>query len=68
MPTLMLDGIASDDANGQAQRTAILHTDAGVMLAKEGDEIAGYRVGKVSADAVELTRISDGSILRLGLR
>jgi hypothetical protein len=68
MPTLMLDGIASDDANGQAQRTAILHTDAGVMLAKEGDEIAGYRVGKVSADAVELTRISDGSILRFGLR
>jgi hypothetical protein len=68
VPTLMLDGIASDNMNGQEQRTAIIHTDSGVVLAKEGDELAGYRVGKISADAVELTRTSDGSILRLGLR
>ena len=68
VPTLTLDGIASDSTNGQEQRTAIIHTDAGVVLAKEGDELAGYHVGKISADAVELTRTSDGSILRLGLR
>jgi hypothetical protein len=68
VPTLTLDGVASDSTNGQEQRTAIIHTDAGVVLVKEGDELAGYRVGKIAADAVELTRVSDGSILRLGLR
>lgn len=63
-PRLTLDGIAAD----ADQRTAILHADAGVVLAKEGDEVAGYRVAKIAADAVELTKIDDGSTLRLGLR
>jgi hypothetical protein len=67
-PTITLDGIAADTAGGQEQRTAILHTDAGVVLAKEGDEVAGYRVGKIAADAVELVKTGDGSTLRLGLR
>ena len=66
-PTITLDGVASDTLNGQDQRTAILHTDAGMVLAKEGDQVSGYRVEKISADAVELTK-SDGSKLRLGLR
>jgi hypothetical protein len=67
-PTITLDGVAGDTVGGQEQRTAILHTEAGVVLAKEGDEVAGYRVAKIAADAVELTKISDGSILRVGLR
>ena len=67
-PTITLDGVAADTVGGQAQRTAILHTDAGVVLAKEGDEVAGYRVGKIAADAVELVKTADGSTLRLGLR
>ena len=67
-PMITLDGIAADNAGGQQQRTAILHTDAGVSLAKEGDIVAGYRVDKIAADAVELTRLADGATLRLGLR
>lgn len=67
-PTITLDGIAADSVGGQDQRTAILHTDGGVVLAREGDEVAGYRVGKIAADAVELVKSADGSTLRLGLR
>jgi len=67
-PRIALDGIAADTVGEQNQRTAILNTDGGVVLAKEGDQVAGYRVGKISADAVELVKIDDGSVLRLGLR
>jgi hypothetical protein len=67
-PRITLDGIAADMIGGQEQRTAILNTDAGVVLAKEGDQVAGYRVEKIAADAVELVKIDDGSVLRVGLR
>ena len=67
-PRIVLDGVAADTVNGEQQRTAVLNTDAGVVLAKEGDQVAGYRVEKIAADAVELTKISDGTTLRLGLR
>ena len=67
-PRITLDGIAADQVANQNQRTAILNTDAGIVLAKEGDQVAGYRVEKIAADAVELVKIDDGSVLRLGLR
>ena len=67
-PRITLDGVAADTMDAQPQRTAILNTNAGVILAKEGDEVAGYRVQKIAADAVELVKIDDGSVLRLGLR
>jgi hypothetical protein len=67
-PRVTLDGVAADTMDAQSQRTAILHTDTGVVLAKEGDEVVGYRVQKIAADAVELVKIDDGSVLRLGLR
>jgi hypothetical protein len=67
-PRITLDGIAADNVVGAEQRTAVLHTDAGIVLAKEGDEVAGYRISKIAADAVELVKIDDGSVLRLGLR
>jgi hypothetical protein len=67
-PVITLDGVAADTVAGANERTAILHTDAGVVLAKEGDQVAGYRVEKIAADAVELVKIDDGSVLRLGLR
>src|SRR5262245_772185 len=67
-PRITLDGVAADTMDAQPQRTAILNTNAGVVLAKEGDEVAGYRVQKIAADAVELVKIDDGSVLRLGLR
>ena len=40
----------------------ISNTDAGVVLAKEGDQVGGYRVEKIAADAVELVKIDDGSV------
>lgn len=67
-PRITLDGVAADTMEAQSQRTAILRTDAGVVLAKEGDEVVGYRVQKIAADAVELVKIDDGSVLRLALR
>jgi len=67
-PRITLDGVAAETMDSQSQRTAILHTDTGVVLAKEGDQVVGYRVQKIAADAVELVKIDDGSVLRLGLR
>jgi hypothetical protein len=68
-PSITLDGIATDVVDGQAQRTAILKTEAGVVLVREGEEVAGqFRVGKIASDAIELVKISDGSVLRLALR
>jgi hypothetical protein len=67
-PRITLDGVAADVVGGENQRTAVLNTDSGVVLAKEGDQVAGYRVEKIAADAVELVKIDDGSVLRLGLR
>lgn len=67
-PRITLDGVAADTMDSEAQRTAILNTDTGVVLAKEGDQVAGYRIQKIAADAVELVKIDDGSVLRLRLR
>jgi hypothetical protein len=68
-PRITLDGIATDVVDGREQRTAMLKTDAGIVLVREGEEVAGqFRVGKIATDAVELVKISDGSVLRLALR
>jgi len=68
-PRVSLDGIATDVVDGQAQRTAILNTDAGIVLAKEGEQVAGqFQVAKIATDAVELVNLSDGSTLRIVLR
>jgi hypothetical protein len=68
-PRLTLDGIASDMVGDQPQRTAILNTPAGIVLAREGDQVMGqFRVAKIAVDSVELVNIGDGSSLRLALR
>ena len=68
-PRITLDGIATDMVGDQPQRTAILNTDAGIVLAREGDQVAvQFRVAKIATDAVELVKISDGSVLRIALR
>lgn len=65
---ITLSGIATDTVNGREQRTAILSTPSGVLLVREGDEVAGqYRVGSINAEAVELIRLDDGGILKLSL-
>ena len=64
-PPFKLIGIAEDSGT----RTAILSSPAQLLMVKEGDVVASkYRVAGISADAVELTDSSDGSVLRLALR
>jgi hypothetical protein len=68
-PPLSLAGVASDPDGARTVRTAILSSPAGVLLVHEGDEVLGqYRVGTIGEDAVELTRLSDGTALRITLK
>jgi hypothetical protein len=68
-PLPVLAGMATDIVDGAEQRTAILSLSGAVVLAREGDELAGrYRVNRVEAEAVELVRLDDGSLVRIGLK
>lgn len=70
-PTLRVNlaGIAEDAAGGTTVRTAVISTPDDVLLVREGDTIAGqYRVTTITANSVELTRVSDGWVVRLSLR
>jgi len=60
-PTIKLRGIASDMVDGAMQRTAIVTTDAGLMLVREGEAAGTYRVTKIEDESVELTG-PDGSL------
>ena len=60
-PTITLRGIASDVVDGAIQRTAIVTTDAGLMLVREGETAGTYRVTKIEDESVELTG-PDGSL------
>ena len=68
-PPVSLAGVASDPDGQRTVRTAILSSPAGVLLVHEGDEVLGqYRVGAIGEDSVELTRLSDGTALRITLK
>jgi len=64
-PNIRLRGIATDTVDGAPQRTAIMTTDAGLLLVREGESAGVYRVTKIEDEAVELTG-ADGT-LRLSL-
>jgi hypothetical protein len=64
-PNIQLRGIATDTVDGALQRTAIMTTDAGLLLVREGESAGAYRVSKIEDEAVELTG-PDG-LLRLTL-
>ena len=66
-PPVSLAGIAEDQVEQRAERTAILSSPEGVLLVREGEDVLGqYRVAKIESDAVELVRHADGTTLRLG--
>ncbi|MSO46314.1 MAG: hypothetical protein EXQ59_06060 [Acidobacteria bacterium] len=66
---ISLSGVASDSEGERTVRTAILSSPGGVLLVKEGEEVLGqYRVGAIGEDSVELTRLSDGTALRITLK
>jgi hypothetical protein len=67
-PTVTLAGVAEDRLQQGIERTAILSTQAGVLLVRVGDEVLGqYRVSIVEEEAVVLVSLADGSTLRLSL-
>jgi hypothetical protein len=63
-PPITLTGIATDIVDGIAQRTVMLSTASGLVFAKEGDAVAGYRVASISAESVELVA-PDGTSLTI---
>jgi hypothetical protein len=68
-PVLKLAGIAEDDGPEGPLRTAIISGEGQLYLVKEGDQVTPrYRVGKISADVVELIDTGDNSVRRLALR
>jgi hypothetical protein len=69
-PAIELIGIANNESPKGVVRTAIISALSGeLFLMKEGETmVARYRVGTISADAVELTDLLSGSVRRLALR
>jgi hypothetical protein len=66
---LKLEGLAEDHGDQGAVRTAIISGFGDIFLVKEGENVTlRYRVAKISADAVELTDLTDNTPLRLALR
>jgi hypothetical protein len=67
-PSVRLSGIAEERSGERVERTAVLSSPSGVLLVREGDDVLGqYRVERIEADAVELSRTDDGSRLRLSM-
>jgi len=67
-PPVSLTAIAVDLVNDVPQRTAILNTPQGIVIAKEGDVVGDYRVRTIDDDGVELVSTSDESVRRLSVR
>ena len=69
-PAIELMGVAASESPAGVVRTAIISAlDGELFLVKEGETVASrYRVGAVSADAVELNDLLTGSVRRLTLR
>jgi hypothetical protein len=66
---ILLSGVAEEKAGEDIVRTAIISTPTDVYLVKIGETIQNtYKVTNITADAVELVRIEDGSTVTLVLR
>ena len=65
-PFIVLSGIATDVIDGTTERTAVLTTPSGVVLAGVGDMVGtDYRVRAIQDDGVDLESTSDGAIRQL---
>jgi len=66
---LKLSGIAEDATPSGIVRTAIISSDGQLYLVKEGENVTRrFRVARISSDVVELSDLSDGTVLRLALK
>ena len=67
-PAVSLSGVAEDRSGDRTERTAILTSPAGLLFAREGEEILGYyRVVRIESEAVELAAVGTGVTRRLTL-
>ncbi len=62
---LRLAGIATDVVSGAPERTAIFTGPSGVVFAKRGDEVDGFRVTDVTDRDVSLVSLDDDHVERL---
>lgn len=69
-PLLKLSGIAEDvTPESDVDRTAFISAAGQLFMVKEGQELmARYRVQKITADAVELTDLTDNSTQRVVMK
>jgi hypothetical protein len=66
---LRLSGIAEDVTPDGVVRTAIISGFGQLFVVKEGERVTDrYRIAKISAEAVELSDLTEGAVLRLALR
>lgn len=66
---LKLVGIAEDVGDAGPVRTAIVSGFGELFLVKEGEAVTlGYRVSKISPEAVELTDVTGNTTIRLALK
>lgn len=64
-----LSGIAEDLTADGTVRTAVISTSGQLFLVKEGESVtARYRVQKIYSDAVELSDLTEGRVVRLAFR
>ena len=69
LPAIKLIGVAEDAGANGPIRTAIMSAPGQLLLLKEGDTaLTHYRVTKILTDAVELTDMSDATVVRLTLK
>lgn len=62
-----LAGIATDVVAGATERTAIFSGPQGVVFARRGDTVDGFRIEDVTDRDVSMTSLDDGHVERLPL-
>jgi hypothetical protein len=67
-PAIRLRGIATDTVDGAIQRTAIITTDAALLLVREGEAAGAYRVTKIEEESVEFAGPDGALTLSLSSR
>jgi hypothetical protein len=66
-PPFTLSGVATNRVDGAVQRTAIFSGSNGVILAREGEIVGGFKVMAIEEEAAVLESTLDASTHRLAL-
>lgn len=69
LPVLSLVGIVDRTVDGKAIRIAVVSTADGLVYVSAGERVSPrYEVASLTAEAIELTDLTDGSTRRLALK